>query len=162
MDFKTDILTKCKDYIEEIESEQMIVAAAKMKVSDEQLQCNYTKTQPRPRQQQYKQSRRFNQQPRSFNQSTPFCRMCHLSKLPRTIFTSHYLGDEACPTMSTKDKNMLKSKSATLAQISTEDDDTDVLTEYGYEQDISDTDDQVKHFNSSQIAIDCLVNVAAL
>ena len=143
MDYKTEILTKAKQYIQEIESPQVATAV----VTDD-AQCNFMsapRNSTRPtfrKQQQYPRKFQNNHQPRSFkpasnNQPTPFCRVCQLSGQPRNVFTSHYLGQSTCPSLSSKDKDMLTTRlSQQLGSINLEEEEDDVAREYGYGDDL--------------------------
>ena len=99
MDFKTDILTHVKEYIEEIENGTLVAAAAQLKLTDEtDAKCNFVRTQFRPRNQF---QRRFNRNPsnqKSFP-STPRCRLCQVKRLPPAVFNSHHIGDVSCPSV---------------------------------------------------------------
>jgi hypothetical protein len=156
MDYKTEILTKTKQYIQEIESPQVSAIS-----SNEELQCNYTSTQsnfsrPTYNKSQNFQQRRFQQPQRSRftphqqqqqqpssnqpqaspHQPSPFCRVCQLSGLSRGIYTSHYLGQTSCPSLSAKDKQLLTTRiTQQLNAIGIEDEEDDVAREYGYHQD---------------------------
>ena len=80
------------------------------------------------------------------NPSLMFCRLCHLAKLPRPIFTSHRLGDSKCTQLSAIDKQLLHSRNKTMAGMATEDDMDEVAAAFGYlfdSQDMEDEDDQV-------------------
>ena len=165
MDFKNEILTKSKHFILEIESDSPQVS------SIEEAQCNYTSTKnySRPsfnrsnfQQRRYQQSRpRFtpnqqsasNSQPQTFSQQpTPFCRVCQLSGLSKALFTSHYLGEATCPSLSAKDKQLLTNRiSQQLSTINIEEDDDSIAREYGYDQDETQQlqDQQQVKFNSS-------------
>lgn len=154
MDFKSDILSKAKQYIEEIEeiSPQVSHLGTQPQESDPDYDqpdaepaCNYSNTQRQPRQRfargPYRPSPRPRPQPpqpsaqnRSYQYRSnlpPFCRMCQLSKQPREVFTSHYVGEDNCPSMSQKDKTqLLQRATAQLSNLQLED---DIAAEYGYE-----------------------------
>ena len=149
MDFKTEILTKAKQYIADIENPQL---SAVPNFSTPPPEINYIQT--RPFQRSYRQP--FPQQgyrprfsnprpqftprysnPRNSNPASlpPFCRICHLAGLPRTIYTNHYLGDAQCRTLSQKDKQQLASRtSGQLGAVSVEEEpeEDDIAAEYGY------------------------------
>ena len=152
MDFKTEILTKCKQYIQDID--QPIISNV---MTEEDPQCNYISsqqyrgntrgnwrgTQRRP------QNNSYRQRPTGgFQQSTQassFCRLCHISGLSRTIYSSHFLGQESCPSLSQKDKQMLSSRlNQQLSALNIEEEEEDDLAkEYGYD-DLEDQQQQVK------------------
>ena len=141
MDFKTEILTKAKQYIEEIEENTHQLSNISLECQDEEdtdPSCNYVQQNNRfrpnrqrysrpPNQQRFQPQQRPNQQRSDL---TPFCRLCQLSSQPRSIFTSHYIGDENCPSMSQKDKQRLK-PSSQLNNIQAPE--PDIASEYGYE-----------------------------
>ena len=153
MDFKTEILTKAKHYIQEIETPQ----AANIE-TNEDLQCNYSSTQQprnfgrsnwksqnyqrRPQQSNYqRQPQQSNYQKpttsfQSSGQPPPFCRICQVSGLSRTIYTSHYLGEATCPSLSSKDKQLLTSRiTQQLGAVSLDDNEEDsIAKEYGDDQ----------------------------
>ena len=152
MDFKSDILSKAKQYMEEIEENNPQVSQLNVQQESqeseqdtEQPSCNYTNTrQPRQRYSRgpFRPSARPRPQPpqQSFQQRQtqyrsnlpPFCRLCQLSNKPRHIFTSHYVGDNECPSMSNTDKTQLFQRAtAQLANMQPEED--DIAAEYGYE-----------------------------
>ena len=152
MDFKSDILSKAKQYIEEIEenSPQISHLNTNPYESDQELEqpdtepaCNYFNTQRQPRQRYNRGSYRPSPRPRPQQQPSnqqrsfqyrsnlpPFCRLCQLSKQPRDIFTSHYVGEDSCPSMSQKDKTQLLNR--TTAQLSNLQLEDDIAAEYGY------------------------------
>ena len=145
MDFKTEILSKAKQYIMEIDAPQAAAATA-----DSDIQCNYINT-PRNSRQQFRgqQRRPFNQQQKfrpttsTNNQPSPYCRVCQLQGLQRHVFTSHYLGEPACPSLSQRDKQLLTSRiSQQLSGINIEDDDNEIAREYGYGDDAADIQNQ--------------------
>ena len=140
MDFKTEILTKAKQYIAEINGNSATSI-------NEDPQCNYMSTPRnnyRSNWKQKQQPRRYPQNQRqhptstttSTNQSPPFCRICHLAGLSKTVYLSHYIGQPSCPTLSDKDKQMLTTRiGQQLGAISLEDDQdeaSEILKEYGY------------------------------
>lgn len=143
MDFKTEILSKCKQYINEINGTTSTTSD-----TEDSPQCNYMSTNRgsfRGNNRQQHQQRRY-QQPNSFqrqrptaasSEAPPFCRVCHLQGLSRTVYTSHYLGQQSCPSLSSKDKQMLTTRiGQQLNALSLEEDDDDIIKEYGYtEQD---------------------------
>ena len=180
MDFKTEILTKAKQYIQDIDNPQM------SNISTEELECNYMQTryQPptpnhTPRTSQYIPRPNFSRtnvprpnfsnrpsisRPTRFpvrapfpNPMTPFCRVCQIAGLPRSIFTSHYLGDQTCNTLSDKDKHLLATRTASkIGAVATlEEDEYDVAAEYGYDDTIHHaTQEQVKLHNHDVYNID--------
>ena len=167
MDFKTEILSKAKHYIQEINGVQNSAT------EDLEPQCSYMSTSKgnnfrfnnRP-QQQHQQQRRFQQNyqrqktPTASNDPTPFCRVCHLQGLSRSVYTNHYLGQQSCPSLSAKDKQMLTSRfSQQLSTISLEEtDDDEIIREYGYgiqDDSVQSTEDiQVNKKSSVDIKID--------
>ena len=121
MDFKSEILTKAKIYIQELETETLTAAAASISMGDDP-QCNYMRPQQgnqpyRPRQNQFNRTFKSGQNqiqrkpPSQFQSnsqsltSRPFCRLCHVKGLPRHVYTSHNLGEETCQTLSSRDKD---------------------------------------------------------
>ena len=68
---------------------------------------------------------------------TPFCGVCQIAGLPRSIFTNH-LGDQTCNTLSVKEKHLLATRTPTkLGAVATpEEDEYDVAAEYGYDDSI--------------------------
>ena len=119
MDFKNEILTKVKKFIEEIETEcaQASNVLVQEVNADQDPSCNFMQTQrsflPRqnfqPRTNQFRNNRpafqQKNYQPRptmrtpnpnaSSNILSPFCRLCHALKFPRHVYQSHYLGQDS-------------------------------------------------------------------
>ena len=155
MDFKTEILTKAKQYIAEIENPQLsAVPTSAHNLPPPTPEINYIQTRPFQRsfrqpfpQQGYKprlsnprpqfQPRYSNPSPRPGNPGPlpPFCRICHIAGLPRTVYTSHYLGDAQCRTLSQKDKQQLATRtSGQLGAVMTEEEEEedDIAAEYGY------------------------------
>ena len=140
MDFKTEILSKCKQYLNDINGTSSTVSD-----TEDSPQCNYVSTNRGNFRGNYRQQqqRRY-QQPNSFqrqkpaaaasNEAPPFCRVCHLQGLSRSIYTSHYLGQQSCPSLSSKDKQMLTTRiSQQLNALSLEEDENDdIIKEYGY------------------------------
>ena len=149
MDFKTDILSKAKQYIEEIEENNPQVSqiyvqqeSLESEQDTEQPSCNYTNTrQPRQRFNRgpFRPSARprpqpsYQPKPTQYRQNLPpFCRLCQMSNKPRHVFTSHYVGDSECPSMSQADKNQLFQRAtAQISNLQPEED--DIAAEYGYE-----------------------------
>lgn len=165
MDFKQEILSKAKQYIAEIEAPQAAAAAAYS--NNEEIQCNYINPNRNSRQQfRGQQRRQFNQQQRfrptttASGQPPPYCRVCQLQGLPRHIFTSHYLGESACPSLSQKDKQMLTSRlSQQINGINLQEDDNEIAREYGYEDTAENLQEQqVKISNSIDRQIDNIVD----
>lgn len=189
MDFKTEILTKAKQYIEEIETPQ----AANI-ILDEEPQCNYIQqqqhqqqrsysrgnwrgqnSQRRPQTNSYHQRQQTNSYPQrqrptpshqsssyqsssqqSSSQPPPFCRVCQVSGLSRTIYTSHYLGQASCPSLSARDKQLLTSRiNQQLNAVQLEDDEDDLAKEYGYDQ-----EDPQQLYQQQQVNNDCLKQIA--
>ena len=58
--------------------------------------------------------------------ATKFCRLCHLSRQPRNVTLSHEIGDINCPSLSSRDKEGLKSKLSINAIQADDDDDEEV------------------------------------
>ena len=171
MDFKTEILSKAKIYICEITGTS---------TEDESLQCNYMSTprsNPKPNWRGQSNHRKFqpnnsyqrsnssnHRQPSqnyqrqnqrsSTNQSSPFCRVCHLSGLDRSVYTSHYLGQPSCPSLSDKDKQLLTNRiGQQLGAINLDEDEPEdeIAQEYGYSLGdvVHDTqNEQVKEINN--------------
>ena len=168
MDYKTDILTNAKKFIQEIDMPQV----AKISPQDEECSLNYMQTRPR---QSYNRTRRGpppsasssssssyqrpayqNRQHESYQKSSsaqqppqqppPFCRMCHVLGMPRHIYTSHYLAQTSCPSLSQRDKQLLATRTAQQLNNMTIDDD-EIVRDYGY--DLEDNDEP-----SEQVVID--------
>ena len=154
MDFKTEILTKAKQYIAEIENPQLsAVPTVANNFTTPPPEINYIQTRPYQRsfrqpfpQQGYRprfnnprpqfQPRYSNPSPRPSNPGTlpPFCRICHIAGLPRSVYTNHYLGDAQCRTLSQKDKHQLATRtSGQLGAVTVdEEEEEDIAAEYGY------------------------------
>ena len=161
MDFKTEILNKAKSFIEEIESLEQ--PASNMIYNNQENDspdpsCNYMnarrqnyRSRPRgsfrpsrPFRQQQQQPTTSQQQPsRQFQQSLPpFCRLCQLSNQPRHIYTSHYIGEESCPSMSSKDKaHLIERTTSQLSNLQIEE--PDLEAEYGYDSFEPESNNQV-------------------
>ena len=146
MDFKTEILSKAKQYIQEITG---------ISSEDDSLQCNYMSTpknnfksnwRGKNHQRNFQSNNSHQRQPNSnyqrqpnsnfqrshqssttaTNQPSPFCRVCHLSGLARSTYTSHYLGQSSCPSLSSKDKQLLTSRiGQQLGAINLDEDETE-------------------------------------
>ena len=138
MDFKTEILTKAKQYIAEIENPQLSAIP-----NTSAVDFNYIQTRPprpafqprfRPRTPRFQTQHRLpNPQSSQPPSLPPFCRICHLAGLNRSVYTSHYLGDARCQTLSQKDKQQLAERtSGQLGALTLEDEEDDVAAEYGY------------------------------
>ena len=165
MDFKTEILTKAKQYIADIENPQI---SAVPTIANNYIaptpDINYIQTRPFPRssrhpfpQQGYRP--RFtnprpqfqpkysnpnpnpspnpylNPRPSNPGPLPPFCRICHIAGLPRSVYTSHYLGDAQCRTLSQKDKQQLATRTSGqlgAAMAEEEEEEDDIAAEYGY------------------------------
>ena len=146
MDYKTEILSKAKQYIQEIEAP----LSANISTNEiEEPQCNYVSnytqrnTRPNYNRSQNNQQRRYQQYQRpkssyqnqptpASNQPPPFCRVCQLSGLSRAIYTSHFLGQASCPSLSAKDKQLLTTRvTEQLNAIDLEEEDN-IAKEYGY------------------------------
>ena len=151
MDFKTEILTKCKQYIQDIDQPTLSNV-----MTEEDPQCNYMSSQQQRGNtrgswrggQRRPPYNNYRQRPTgSFQQNTqasPFCRLCHISGLSRTIYSSHFLGQESCPSLSQKDKQMLNSRlSQQLSALNIDEEEDDLAKEYGYD-DQEDQQQQVK------------------
>ena len=155
MDYKVEILTKAKQYIEEIESQESqptINNYVEVGEQSEEPDCNYINTRGRPRDRyqrsNYRPQRRFqnsNQRHQtSRNNLPPYCRLCQLSGQQRSTFTSHYVGDESCPSMSDRDRSQLIERvSSQLSNVQLQDE-PDLEAEYGYPS-ISNQHEQVDH-----------------
>lgn len=156
MDFKTEILSKAKTFIQEIDAAQM----SHIDTEEEPAQCNYAASYSQPKRNNialFRPRKPFNQ-PRPYRSPVamkappiksstkdydlpPFCRVCQIAGLPRSIYTSHYLGDQVCKTLSDKDKNLLTVRTASqlnALSLSEEDTEANIAAEYGYQ----DEDDQ--------------------
>ncbi len=147
MDYKTDILNKAKTYIEEIQSTETqanFIETNTAEVGEEtDHQCSYMNTRRQQQRPRYQRTPFKNNQRQRYQQSKPaqsnylqnlppFCRLCQLSNQPRHIFTSHYLGDDSCPTISDKDQNQLVERaSAKFNHLQLEE--TSIENEYGYD-----------------------------
>ena len=143
MDYKVEILTKAKQYIEEIESieSQPISVNNHVEVGEDPQEpdINYISTRGRQRD----RYQRSNYRPRRFQQSNqrqqpnrnslpPYCRLCQLSGQPRSTFSSHYVGDESCPSMSDRDRSQLIERvSSQLSNVQLQEE-PDLEAEYGY------------------------------
>lgn len=169
MDFKTEILSKAKQYIQEIELQDATTETHAATAAPEP-ECHYMQTsssrggfQQRGNYRQYQQRRNY-QKPRntyqkpqsSANSQTlpPFCRMCHIQGLPRHIYTSHYIGQTECPSMTQKDRQGLVNRvSQQLNGINIEDDDEDddIAQMYGYGAPTATDDDQIGQVKSKII-----------
>ena len=162
MDFKTEILSKCKNYIQEISGNPISTT------EDLDPQCSYMSTSKnnnfrsnnKPYQQKrFQQNYQRQRKPTASNEPTPFCRVCHLQGLSRSVYTNHYLGQQSCPSLSDKDKQMLTSRiSQQLSSISIEEeDDEDIIREYGYslQDDPGQTSDDIQ---VNQINMDDNIN----
>ena len=125
MDFKVEILSKAKTYIQEIESLQ----AANIQCSSIQQRPQINKF-PRSKPQQRFQKQRT----ATSNTNRMFCRMCMLAGQPRSTYTSHMLADDECSSVSLKDKENLRARYSQPANNSIQDheDDDDLLKEFGY------------------------------
>ena len=158
MDYKTEILTKAKQYIQEIENPQFSKLAIQ-----ETPQCHAAQTLPLKQNRYDVQMNTKPFQPTRFKTSqrttlptrrntyqlSPFCRVCQLAGQPRSMFTSHYLGETSCPTLSDKDKQLLTTRAAAqlgAADVEEEYEETDIAEEYGYEA--LPQQDQVSKYNS--------------
>ena len=118
---------------------------------------------PRP-QQQFRPRNTFQfkprtQQPTQFGPPPPFCRVCHVSGLPKHIYQGHYLGEEACPSISSKDKQHLLNRVSTqLNALQLEDDqDEDHMQAYGYDinGEPEESHEQVKQNNNIENTVHC-------
>ena len=159
MDFKTEILNKAKQFIEEIEdtniqASNIIVDETEYDATDPA--CNYVnfRQQSRPRFQRgsgrpsyrprFQPSPAQPQPQRQQNQHSlsPFCRLCQLSNQPRNIYTSHYIGENTCPSMSQKDKSYLLDRATSqINHLHLEE--PDLASEYGYDTINTPSDNQV-------------------
>ena len=108
--------------------------------------------------QQQPRTRPHQQQNTPFGTPPPFCRVCHLSGLPKDVYTSHFLGQQTCPSLSSQDKNyLLQRTTAQLSALQVDDDDDDGIPDWtGYgNYDQEDQLDQVKVINTSNDSIRC-------
>ena len=125
MDFKIEILSKAKLFINEIESSQ----AANIQCSSIQYP-QYNK--PKPRQQQ----NRFNRQPQRTTATSNrlFCRMCMLAGQPRSVYTSHLLADDNCSSISMRDRESLRQRFAQPVNSSMQEVEEidELMEEFGY------------------------------
>ena len=164
MCFKTEILTKAKVYLAEIEAESSAspqLAAIRMPYQRFQrpqnnfrFAANYRGNAfSRPKPPGFQSAVPSCQpQPRYQSQNLsnlPFCRLCHLAGHPRSIFTSHHIADTICPSLSQKDKAHLTTKEASLNIIQTEPEEDDFAAQYGYE------DQLVEELECTKIQVTC-------
>ena len=149
MDFKAEILSKTKQFIEEMEQNEIIAAAANIKVhtDEDDPQCNYMRPNFRGNNRgRYNNRGNYNYNRGNFrgnsrSPSTPFtpsaklCLICKLKGLPKVVFTSHFI--EECQNMSSRDKELLQVRmKPQLNNIDCEEDDgEEILDEYGYDED---------------------------
>ena len=128
MDFKQDILTNTAKMLEDMESNEVQVNA----ISQQFNRVRFQNRRPNQRQSDRRQQ---------FNANNLFCRLCHTSRRPRNVVTSHEIGDLTCPSLSDRDKAALKSKGiATAAVISndlTEEEElAELARQHGYEDEL--------------------------
>ena len=145
MDLKVDILTNAPKLLEDLEAENNINVMKPHEVPD----CNIAYMG----QNSYRRGRgrgRNNFYPRQQKAAgSKFCRLCHLARQPRNVVLSHEIGDLDCPSISSRDKEGLKSKYSTHAAVRVDDDveDPDLIDKmaqlHGY-------DDQVKPKKQTQ------------
>ena len=169
MDFKTEILTKARQFISEIENPQLSNIQPQLAA----MNTSYTPTnnptynpahqrrpqsynqrfpqppQSYPRRQPANRTRFQKPNPQNIPSASPFCRLCHLAGTPRSIFTSHFLGDYSCHSMSSKDRQMMAARTSTpqLSALDAEPEEEDIAAEYGYDDIQEDTDQSQVHIN---------------
>ena len=112
MDFKMDILTNVNRMLADIDDSDEVVNINASKPTEDT-----TYTAAYMRHQGYNQRRGRGGRGRYRGQSNrpssgqnQFCRLCHLSSQPRSITTSHEIGDITCPSLSSRDKEGLQAK----------------------------------------------------
>ena len=163
MDFKTEILNKSRQFIEEIREKDNDIHVSQINTvpedcaeqydyDDQDPSCNYvnnSRFKPRFSRDQNRQPYRQRFQPSQPNFQTrpyqsklpPFCRLCQLSNQPRPTYTNHYMGEDSCPSMSQRDKTQLVERiTAKLGQLNVQD---NIETEYGYPPIMSSNEQQV-------------------
>ena len=137
MDYKTDILLNIPKFMQEINEKQ------------EDANLNVFKKVVRNRNQIQHAYKNKNSKQRRY------CRLCHLSKKPREIFTSHSFGDNSCHSLSAQDRQSFinSTKLSAVQEDSNNETDEDELAElYGYQKDCdiqeSDESSQVETTNT--------------
>ena len=173
MDFKTEILNKSRQFIEEIREKENEIHVSQINTlpeneyeyDDQDPSCNYVNTsrfRPRSQRDQRDQNRQpYRQryqppqssfQPRPYQSKLPpFCRLCQLSNQPRPIYTNHYMGEDSCPSMSQRDKTQLIERiTAKLGHMNVQE--NDIESEYGYPPIMSSNDQQVQSIPLNSIS----------
>ena len=123
MDLKSDILVNVSTFLEKInhEEENCSIQAATLSA--------------------FKQPRNTKTFKKTFmNQNrNKYCRLCHLEKLPREIFTSHNIGDNQCSSISNRDKAKLKevNKLANMKLDEDYDNEDELAEMFGYSGNLS-------------------------
>ena len=151
MDFKQDILCNVTKHIEEIENSDAQVNAIQMNLSASKLNSAATVAFIKPTNRFNKDRRgKFQRNNSNNNSNLKFCRLCHLSQRPRTVVTSHEIGDLSCPSLSGRDKTALQEKSGRLAPLVTAEDDLASLAKlHGYD----DGDNEDSYLQDEQVPI---------
>ena len=128
MDFKSDILANTTKMLEDMDGVDVQVNA---------LNQQFNRTRFNNRRQPNRQQ--FNR--RQFDTNQLFCRLCHTSRRPRNIVTSHEIGDLSCPSLSERDKAALKNKGVATAalvprQLTEEEELAELAKQHGYDDDL--------------------------
>ena len=148
MDFKQDILSNVPKMIEDLENQDNQINALKIQLQQANLApVRFNNRRSRPDRKNFNNSR-----------GDKFCRLCHLAQKPRSIITSHEIGDLTCPSLSARDKTALQQKCGMVAAMaSTTDDDLAILAKaHGYDdQDISEEETAAEY---QQVESTSLVN----
>jgi len=143
MDFKQDILSNVPKMIEDLENQDNQINALKIQLQQSKLApVRFNNRRQRP------DRRNFNN-----SKGDKFCRLCHLAQKPRSIITSHEIGDLTCPSLSARDKTALQQKCGIVAAMaSTKEDDLATLARaHGYDdhQDISEEETDAEYQQES-------------
>ena len=141
MDFKTDILLHIPTFLEQVNTTE-----------DDGVLSAFKQFQPKKN-----NPNRFK---KANSRQSKYCRICHLAQKQRNIFTSHNVGEQSCPSLSDRDRDMfINNAKLAAAKESDEDEyinDEELAEIYGYgkEKDESNDEDyQVENRNGANLNI---------
>ena len=139
MDLKVDILSNVAKILEDIETDSNLNALKSEAKGEYQVsymgQTHFKRGRGRGR---YNSS--ISRQNRTTTQNK-FCRLCHLARQQNSIVLSHEIGDLECPSMSSRDRDGLKSKYSLHAAVTVEGEEEDMLEKmaqlHGYQTQVN-------------------------
>ena len=106
MDFKQDILGNVAKMLDDLDATEVQINA---------INQQFNRTRFSARRNNYRNNDKKQFIPN--NSNNKFCRLCHTSRRPRSVVTTHEIGDLDCPSLSERDKNALRIKGIATAPV---------------------------------------------